>query len=111
MTYKAPQGPKTAKGWIQEAAKRMLLNNLDAEVAEKPEELIVYGGRGKAARSPQDLQRILAVLERLENDETLAGAVGPGGGGVQDTTHGSPGNHRQLQPGTQMGHLGGVRSA
>lgn len=72
MTYKAPRGPtKTAKGWIQEAAKRMLLNNLDPEVAEKPEELIVYGGRGKAARSPQDLQRILEVLERLENDETL----------------------------------------
>lgn len=69
---KAPRGPhKTAKGWIQEAAKRMLLNNLDPEVAEKPEELVVYGGRGKAARSPQDLQRILAVLERLENDETL----------------------------------------
>jgi urocanate hydratase len=49
----------------------MLLNNLDPEVAERPEELIVYGGRGKAARSHQDLQRILAVLERLENDETL----------------------------------------
>ncbi|RIH86682.1 urocanate hydratase [Calidithermus roseus] len=72
MTYKAPRGPiRSAKGWIQEAAKRMLLNNLDPEVAEKPEELIVYGGRGKAARSPEDLQRILAVLERLENDETL----------------------------------------
>lgn len=72
MTYQAPRGPqKTAKGWIQEAAKRMLLNNLDPQVAEKPEELIVYGGRGKAARSPQDLQRILAVLERLENDQTL----------------------------------------
>ncbi|MDX2003747.1 MAG: urocanate hydratase [Meiothermus sp.] len=70
--YTAPRGPnRTAKGWIQEAAKRMLLNNLDAEVAERPEELIVYGGRGKAARSPQDLQRILAALERLENDETL----------------------------------------
>lgn len=70
--YKAPTGnTRTAKGWIQEAAKRMLLNNLDAEVAEKPEELIVYGGRGKAARSPEDLQRILNVLERLENDETL----------------------------------------
>ncbi|HEU4742472.1 MAG TPA: urocanate hydratase, partial [Meiothermus sp.] len=69
--YRAPTGPKTAKGWIQEAAKRMLLNNLDPEVAEKPEELIVYGGRGKAARSPEDLQRILEVLERLENDETL----------------------------------------
>ena len=69
---KAPRGPhKTAKGWIQEAAKRMLLNNLDTEVAEKPEELIVYGGRGKAARSPEDLARILGVLERLENDETL----------------------------------------
>jgi len=71
MSYQAPTGPKTAKGWIQEAAKRMLLNNLDAEVAEKPEELIVYGGRGKAARSLKDLQRILNVLERLENDETL----------------------------------------
>ena len=42
---------RTAKGWIQEAAKRMLMNNLDAEVAEKPEDLIVYGGRGKAARN------------------------------------------------------------
>ncbi|WP_036199700.1 urocanate hydratase [Meiothermus ruber] len=72
MSYKAPRGnQRTAPGWIQEAAKRMLLNNLDPEVAEKPEELIVYGGRGKAARSHADLQRILAVLERLQNDETL----------------------------------------
>ncbi|MER3481432.1 MAG: urocanate hydratase [Meiothermus sp.] len=72
MTYRAPRGPtRTAKGWIQEAAQRMLLNNLDPEVAERPEELIVYGGRGKAARSPQDLERILAALGRLENDETL----------------------------------------
>ncbi|AWR85979.1 urocanate hydratase [Meiothermus taiwanensis] len=72
MSYKAPRGnQRTAPGWIQEAAKRMLLNNLDPEVAEKPEELIVYGGRGKAARSHEDLQRILAVLERLQNDETL----------------------------------------
>jgi urocanate hydratase len=72
MSYKAPRGnQRTAQGWIQEAAKRMLLNNLDPEVAERPEELIVYGGRGKAARSPEDLKRILAVLERLKNDETL----------------------------------------
>lgn len=71
-TVRAPRGPhRTAKGWIQEAAKRMLLNNLDPEVAEKPEELIVYGGRGKAARSWDDLERILRVLDRLENDETL----------------------------------------
>jgi urocanate hydratase len=69
---RAPRGAqKTAKGWIQEAAKRMLLNNLDPEVAEKPDELIVYGGRGKAARSWEDVERILQVLERLENDETL----------------------------------------
>ena len=69
---KAPRGPKrTAKGWIQEAAKRMLMNNLDPEVAEKPEELIVYGGRGKAARNWQAYHTILATLERLENHETL----------------------------------------
>ncbi|RME09386.1 MAG: urocanate hydratase, partial [Ardenticatenia bacterium] len=71
-TVRAPRGPRrTAKGWIQEAAKRMLLNNLDPDVAEKPEELIVYGGRGKAARSWEDVERIIAVLDRLENDETL----------------------------------------
>jgi urocanate hydratase len=50
--YKTPTGNKiSCKGWIQEAALRMLLNNLNPEVAEKPEELIVYGGRGKAARN------------------------------------------------------------
>src|SRR5690554_3892551 len=69
---RAPRGPeRTAKGWIQEAAKRMLLNNLDPEVAEKPGELIVYGGRGKAARNWQALKDIVTTLDRLENDETL----------------------------------------
>jgi urocanate hydratase len=62
---------KTAQGWIQEAAKRMLMNNLDAEVAEKPEELIVYGGRGKAARNWEAYHTIVATLERLKNHETL----------------------------------------
>ncbi|HLU82925.1 MAG TPA: urocanate hydratase, partial [Trueperaceae bacterium] len=62
---------RTAKGWIQEAAKRMLMNNLDPEVAEKPEELIVYGGRGKAARDWAAFDAIVATLDRLENDETL----------------------------------------
>ncbi len=71
-TVRAPRGGKrTAKGWIQEAAKRMLMNNLDPDVAEKPEELIVYGGRGKAARSWDDFDRIVATLDRLEDDETL----------------------------------------
>src|ERR1700744_6566515 len=69
---RAPRGnTKTARGWIQEAAKRMLMNNLDPEVAEKPEELIVYGGRGKAARNWECYHTIVQTLDRLENDQTL----------------------------------------
>ena len=59
------------RGWVQEAALRMLLNNLDPEVAECPDQLIVYGGRGKAARNPKALQDIIRCLEVLENDESL----------------------------------------
>ncbi len=71
-TIQAPRGAhKTAKGWIQEAAKRMLMNNLDPAVAERPEDLIVYGGRGKAARSWKDFYKLVETLDRLENDETL----------------------------------------
>ncbi len=69
---KAPTGTKlTCKGWIQEAALRMLMNNLDPEVAERPEELIVYGGSGKAARNWEAFQAIVDSLKNLENDETL----------------------------------------
>ncbi|HVV07266.1 MAG TPA: hypothetical protein VHC96_23725, partial [Puia sp.] len=61
--YKTPTGAKLqCKGWIQEAALRMLLNNLDPAVAERPEELIVYGGRGKAARNFESLDLILKAL-------------------------------------------------
>jgi urocanate hydratase len=68
----APRGNTcTARGWIQEAAKRMLMNNLDPEVAEKPEELIVYGGRGKAARNWECYHKIIETLDRLENNQTL----------------------------------------
>ena len=59
------------KGWVQEAAYRMLLNNLDPEVAELPNELIVYGGRGKAARNPEAFRNILKALKELNDDETL----------------------------------------
>ncbi|MET0637571.1 MAG: urocanate hydratase [Chitinophagaceae bacterium] len=70
--YKTPTGNTLhCKGWIQEAAYRMLLNNLDPEVAERPEDLIVYGGRGKAARNFESLDKILKSLRILENDETL----------------------------------------
>ena len=70
--YKTPTGTKLhCKGWVQEAALRMLLNNLDPAVAERPEELIVYGGRGKAARNFEALDNIIASLKILENDESL----------------------------------------
>src|SRR5215218_2926520 len=72
VKYKTPTGTQlNCKGWIQEAALRMLLNNLDPEVAEKPDELIVYGGRGKAARNFEALDNIIAALKILENDESL----------------------------------------
>jgi len=69
---RAPRGTQiNCKGWQQEAALRMLMNNLDPEVAEKPEELVVYGGRGKAARNWECFDRIVAALKELEGDETL----------------------------------------
>lgn len=69
---RAPRGTHlNTKGWQQEAALRMLMNNLDPEVAEKPDELIVYGGSGKAARNWEAFDAIVATLKRLNNDETL----------------------------------------
>ncbi len=68
----APTGPQiSCKSWQQEAALRMIQNNLDPNVAEKPEELIVYGGSGKAARNWEAFHAIVAALKKLENDETL----------------------------------------
>ena len=72
VKYRTPIGTTlNCKGWVQEAALRMLLNNLDPEVAERPDDLIVYGGRGKAARNFEALDNIIASLKILENDETL----------------------------------------
>src|SRR5246500_39630 len=69
---RAPRGPdRTCKGWIQEAALRMLMNNLDPEVAEDPDHLVVYGGSGKAARSWQAFDTLVTTLHKLDNDETL----------------------------------------
>lgn len=68
----APKGKDlVCKGWIQEAAMRMLMNNLDPEVAERPEDLIVYGGSGKAARNWESYDAIINSLKSLESDETL----------------------------------------
>lgn len=72
IKYKTPTGTQlNCKGWIQEAALRMLLNNLNPEVAERPDDLIVYGGRGKAARNFEALDNIIAALKILQNDESL----------------------------------------
>jgi urocanate hydratase len=69
---RAPRGTEiTAKGWLQEAALRMLMNNLDPEVAERPEDLVVYGGIGKAARNWEAFDAIVRALKELEDDETL----------------------------------------
>ncbi|MCH6547906.1 MAG: urocanate hydratase, partial [Gemmatimonadetes bacterium] len=69
---RAPRGSElSCRGWIQEAAMRMLMNNLDPEVAERPDDLIVYGGTGRAARSWEAFDQIVASLRSLENDETL----------------------------------------
>ncbi|MDQ3515949.1 MAG: urocanate hydratase, partial [Gemmatimonadota bacterium] len=69
---RSPRGNElSCKGWQQEAALRMLMNNLDPEVAERPEDLVVYGGIGKAARNWECFDAIVASLRSLENDETL----------------------------------------
>ncbi|PLX19770.1 MAG: urocanate hydratase [Candidatus Muiribacterium halophilum] len=72
MEFRAPRGTElNTKGWIQEAALRMLMNNLDKEVAEDPDNLIVYGGNGKAARNMDCYNKIVETLKELEDDETL----------------------------------------
>src|SRR5438876_6425461 len=69
---RAPRGrERSCKGWIQEAALRMLMNNLDPEVAEDPDRLVVYGGSGKAARTWEAFDTLVATLRQLGNDETL----------------------------------------
>ena len=69
---RAPRGTeRSCKGWVQEAALRMLMNNLDPEVAEDPDRLVVYGGSGKAARTWKDFDTIVATLRKLDDDQTL----------------------------------------
>ena len=69
---RSPRGSElSAKSWLTEAPLRMLMNNLDPDVAERPEELVVYGGIGRAARDWESFDAIVAVLRRLEADQTL----------------------------------------
>src|SRR4051812_39778864 len=73
----------SCKGWQQEAALRMLMNNLDPDVAERPEDLVVYGGTGKAARDWDSFDAIVRCLRALEADETLLGQSGEAVGGFR----------------------------
>jgi urocanate hydratase len=87
-TVRAPRGTQmSCPGWEQEAALRMLMNNLDPDVAERPDDLVVYGGRGKAARSWADFDAIVAVLTTLQNDETLLIQSGKPVGVFRTTEH------------------------
>src|SRR3979490_585007 len=90
-TIRSPRGPEiSAESWLTETPLRMLMNNLDPDVAERPSELVVYGGIGRAARDWDSFDRIVASLRKLEGDPTL---------GVQ---HGKPGGifrtHRAAPP-------------
>ena len=80
-TIRAPRGTElSCKGWQQEAALRMLMNNLDPEVAERPDDLVVYGGTGKAARNWECFDAIVALAALARGRRDAAGAVGQAGG-------------------------------
>src|SRR3954469_23973220 len=87
-SVRAPRGAAlSCLGWEQEAALRMLMNNLDPDVAERPDDLVVYGGRGKAARSWDAFDAIVATLRTLADDETLLVQSGKPVGVFRTTEH------------------------
>ena len=109
-TVHAPRGTQlTCKSWLTEAAYRMIQNNLDPEVAEQPQDLVVYGGRGKAARSWEAFDAILDCLREPGKRRDPAGAVRQTGGGFQNPPGRPARADRQLQPGAALGHPGAFR--
>ncbi len=85
LDVRAPRGTTlTAKSWLTEAPLRMLMNNLDPDVAENPHELVVYGGIGRAARNWECYDAIVKALKNLESDETLLVQSGEAGGCIQN---------------------------
>jgi urocanate hydratase len=102
---RAPRGPElTCKSWLTEAALRMLMNNLDPDVAERPAELVVYGGIGRAARDWESFDRIVETLRRLEDDQTLLVQSGKPVG-VFRTHADAPRVLVPGRPGHRSGHL------
>ena len=106
---RAPRGPKlNARSWQTEAPLRMLMNNLDAEVAESPQELVVYGGIGRAARDWRCYDVLVETLKRLRRRRDPVRAVGQAGRRVQDPCRRAARADRQLQPGGALGDLGEI---
>ena len=111
-TIHAPRGTQLrCKGWQQEAALRCLMNNLDPEVAERPADLVVYGGIGKAARNWECFHAIVRELEHLGNEETLLVQSGKPVAVFPHARHGSARDHRQFEPGGEVGQLGALPRA
>ena len=105
----APRGATiSCKGWPQEAALRMLMNNLDPEVAERPDDLVVYGGSGRAARSWEAFDAIVATLRRLEHDETLVVQSGKPVARLPHASVGAARAHRQRAARARLGDLGHI---
>ena len=96
----------SARSWMTEAPLRMLMNNLDPEVAENPNELVVYGGIGRAARDWNCFDRIVETLKRLTEEETLLVQSGKPVGVFPDSRGCAARAHRQFQSGAALGHLG-----
>ena len=96
----------SCRGWEQEAALRMLMNNLDPEVAEDPDHLVVYGGTGRAARSWEAFDAIVAELRQLGDDETLLIQSGKPVGVVRTHRVGAARADRRLEPRRSMGDVG-----
>ena len=104
---RAPRGTTlSCKGWPQEAAMRMLMNNLDPEVAEHPDQLIVYGGSGRAARSWDAFDAIVGLAAGPGGRRDPAGPVRQAGRRVPHPRVGAAGAHRQLQPRARSGPTG-----
>ena len=109
---RAPRGTAlSAKSWLTEAPLRMLMNNLDPEVAEHPEELVVYGGIGRAARNWECYDRIVATLRELGDEETLLIQSGKPVGVFRTHARRATRADRELEPRAPLGHLGALQRA
>ena len=109
---RAPRGTAlSARSWLTEAPLRMLMNNLDPEVAENPAELVVYGGIGRAARNWECFDAIVAALRRLERRRVAADPVGQAGRRVPHARRRAARADRQLEPGAEVGDVGALQRA